>query len=571
MYIGIDVGGTFTDAILLDNALEPVAAAKIPTAQHDLLTCVTAALDAVMSSGNIKRQNINRLVLSTTLITNLIAQRKLEPVAMILIPGPGVNPAQYHFDVDFFVISGAIDYRGREIAPLKIAEILEAMHEIVRRNIRKVAVVGKFSPRNPNHEKAVESLIHREFPEIEVLTGHLVSGRLNFPRRAATTFLTLGTRARYEEFLHEIQNALRERNITAPAYILKADGGTMPIQASLKAPVETILSGPAASVTGALALTPPGETSVVVDIGGTTTDLALILNGVPLLASKGARIAGFLTQVRAYAVHSVPVGGDTAIKAEQGRLILSGERQGPAACLGGPQPTPTDAMRLLGLTSIGDVELARKAVSPLADQAGLNLEAAAEQILEETVQKIAEAINHMFRQWELEPAYRVWEILQGRKVRPQNIVGIGGAAPVLIPLLAQKMGCRPIVPEMAPVANALGAALARPTLTATLRADTELGTYTIEEAGVHDRLPGGRSFSGPDARELAGTWLKKMASQAGIEEYADQAEVLHEEVFNVVQGWTTKGKIYDVSIQITPGIIGRPGQRLDKEGDVYGR
>ena len=165
--------------------------------------------------------------------------------------------------------------------------------------------------------------------------GNKLSGKLNFPRRVATTMLAAASRDRYKEFFEKIKKALDERNIRAPVYILKADGGTLPIEKSMEFPVETIFSGPAASTIGALALTPENETSVVVDIGGTTTDLALILSGKPLLASKGAKLGGFLTQVRAFAVRSIAVGGDSIVRIRDSssgikEISIGPERAGPA-------------------------------------------------------------------------------------------------------------------------------------------------------------------------------------------------------------------------------------------------
>lgn len=148
-------------------------------------------------------------------------------------------------------------------------------------------VVGKFSQRNKQHEERVASYLEEQIPGIRVAMGHQVTGRLNFPRRVYTSLLTLATQDRFHTFYAEVLKLLEQRGITAPLYILKADGGTLPFDLSAQKPVETIFSGPAASTLGGLALTPRGETSVVVDIGGTTTDLALILSGEPLLASRG--------------------------------------------------------------------------------------------------------------------------------------------------------------------------------------------------------------------------------------------------------------------------------------------
>ena len=141
--------------------------------------------------------------------------------------------------------------------------------------------------------------------------------------------------------------------------------GTLPFEQAAKKPVETIFSGPAASTLGVLALTPPGQTSVVLDVGGTTTDLALILSGRPLLASRGARIEQRLTHVRAFATKSVALGGDSILKAWNGSIRILPWRAGPAYCLGGPEPTPTDALRHAGLTDIGAATRAGEAMRQL--------------------------------------------------------------------------------------------------------------------------------------------------------------------------------------------------------------
>jgi len=146
-------------------------------------------------------------------------------------------------------------------------------------------------------------------------------------------------------------------------------------------PVETIFSGPAASIMGVLALTPPGQTSVVVDIGGTTTDLALILSGKPLLSSKGARVDSLLTHVRAFAVKSVAIGGDSCVSVAAGCVTVGPQRCGPAICMGGPGPTPTDAMRVLGLTTVGDASKAKKAMLEVAKELDCSPQDAAQKIM----------------------------------------------------------------------------------------------------------------------------------------------------------------------------------------------
>ncbi|MEM0498208.1 MAG: hydantoinase/oxoprolinase family protein [Methanothrix sp.] len=551
MFVGIDVGGTTTNAALVDGN-KVVKTAIGPTDHQEILGSLLRTMDRLIEGIDVER--IERVVLSTTLITNLIAEGKADRVGLVLIPGPGVNPRDYRFRTEPVILEGAIDYRGREIAPLRDDQIKAAAQSLADQGYRKVAVVGKFCQRNHDHEMHIREIFSKAAPAIEVEMGHRVSGRLNFPRRAATTLLTLATRDHYRRFAEQAERAMRERGIKAPIYILKADGGTLPLEKSLDRPVETIFSGPAASVMGVMALTPEGQTSVVIDIGGTTTDLALILSGKPLLSSKGAKIEDMLTHVRAFAVRSIGIGGDSVVRVSNGKITVGPDRAGPAFALGGPEPTPTDALMVLGLTNLGDMALARKGIGIIARALGCSTEDAARMIVDTVVDRIVDTVNMMFLEWEQEPAYRIWELLQRTKARPQNVVGVGGASPLLVPLVAKRLNAVAIIPEHAPVANAIGAAVARPTMTLSLRIDTERGMYTVEEDGTLGEAKG-RNLSLEGAQEMARRLLRERAERFGIQDYADEAEVVESEVFNMVRGWSTVGKLIDVRMEIPAGII----------------
>ncbi len=561
MLIGIDVGGTTTDAVLIRNG-EVCSTAKVSTEPGNLLNSLLEALDAV--SRDIPPEQLDRVVFSTTVITNLIAEGKTDRVALVLVPGPGINPATYTFP-DSFYLKGAMDYRGREIQPLDEAEIRETVDLIRESGFSRAAVLSKFGQRNPSHELRIEEIFREIYPGCKLELGHKVSGRLNFPRRIATAMLASATRERYQEFVGKIGEALEERNIRAPVYILKADGGTLPVEKSIEFPVETIFSGPAASTIGALALTPEGQTSVVVDIGGTTTDLALILSGRPLLASKGARLGDFLTHVRAFAVSSIAVGGDSVVRVKDSdigtKLITVGpDRAGPAYCMGGQETTPTDAMKVLRLVEVGDPERASEAIKAIASALGESEAETASLIVDKVAQTIADAVNEMFLEWEQEPAYRIWEVLQEKKARPENVVGIGGGAKGLIAEIAKKLDAKPVIPEHAEVGNAIGAAVARPTLTLNLHIDTEQKVYSVAEEGEIISL-NATNFGNfnkirlDEAEAFATKLLRERAETFGISEYAGEAEIVNSEVFNVVSGWYTSGRLFDVDMQIPAGLI----------------
>ncbi|AKB21755.1 hydantoinase/oxoprolinase family protein [Methanosarcina sp. WH1] len=561
MFIGIDVGGTTTDAVLIRNG-NVYSTTKVSTERGNLLKSLLNALDEV--SRGVPPEQLERVVFSTTVITNLIAEGKTDRVALLLIPGPGVNPESYVFP-DSFYLKGAMDFRGREIQPLDEAEVRETVSHIKEQGFSRAAVVSKFGQRNPSHELRIEEILREMYPDCKVDLGHKVSGKLNFPRRIATSMLASATGERYQEFVAEIKKALGERNIRAPVYILKADGGTLPIEKSVAFPVETIFSGPAASTIGALALTPEGQTSVVVDIGGTTTDLALILSGKPLIASKGAKLENFLTHVRAFAVRSMAVGGDSIVRVRETddgvRLVTIGpERAGPAYCMGGEEPTPTDALRVLGLVEVGDLERAKEAVASVASSLGRSETEIASLIVDTTAGIIEKAVREMFLEWEQEPAYRIWEVLQRKKEKPENVVGIGGGARGLISVVAKKLNAKPIIPEYSEVGNAIGAAVARPTLTLNLRIDTQQKVYSVAEEGeivsLNSTDIGNFNKMRPEEAEaLATKLLRERAKRFGISEYADEAEITNSEVFNVVMGWSTVGRLFDVSMQIPAGLI----------------
>jgi len=561
MLIGIDVGGTTTDAVLIRNG-EVCSTAKVSTEPERLLNSLLEALDAV--SRGIPPEQVERIVFSTTVITNLIAEGKTDRVALVLIPGPGINPKSYSFP-DSFYLKGAMDYRGREIQPLDEAEIRKTVELIRESGFARAAVISKFGQRNPSHELMIEEIFREIYPGCKLELGHKVSGKLNFPRRVATTMLTSATRERYQEFVEKIMKALEERRIRAPVFILKADGGTLPVEKSIEFPVETIFSGPAASTIGALALTPQNQTSVVVDIGGTTTDLALILSGNPLLASKGAKLGGFLTHVRAFAVRSIAVGGDSVVRVREsdtGKKILTvgPDRAGPACCMGGEKTTPTDALNVLGLINVGNPELSSKAIKTTASDLGKSEAETAALIVDKAAQMIADAVNEMFLEWEQEPAYRIWEVLQEKKARPENVVGIGGGAKGLIAEIAKKLSAKPVIPEYAEVGNAIGAAIARPTLTINLHIDTEQQIYSVAEEGEIVNLSAANlgnlnKIHLEEAEAFAAKLLRKRAEDFGISEYADEAEIVNSEVFNVVNGWYTTGRLFDVSMQIPAGLI----------------
>ena len=549
--IGIDVGGTFTDAVAVQ-AGDIIGTAKTPTDPTHLERALLGSLDAVLE--NVAKERVRRVCMSTTLITNLMAQRKTPPVVLVLLPGPGRKPESYRIPASTWFVDGTIDFRGREIEPVNSSQTIDALKEIREQGFEHLGIVGVFSPRNPSHEEHIRDVALDLYPSWKIKLGHNVAGHLNFSRRAAATAFSLMVEESYHRFFQQMAQSLEARALDCPLVILKADGGTLPLRASVEQPLESIFSGPVASAMGAMALLHDHETAVVIDVGGTTTDLALLLDGHPLFSSEGGKLEGYFLPNRAFAVRPLPVGGDSPIAVQDGEIVLQSARQGNAACLGGPVATWTDALRFLGETQIGDLSAVQRALSDPGQTLGIDAEHVACRALEQGLQKMESGIEDMFRQWGMEHVYRIWELKQKTHRRPNLILGLGAAAHAVIPQLARRMGMEYAIPNYAEVANALGAALARTTYTTTVHLDTEQKSLSVVEEGTVEKWTQSH-ISPQEVRGIARHHMERRGKMLGLSDpLSDAAEVLAEQ-FNVVQGWSTVGRIFDVKLERPCGLV----------------
>jgi len=546
MLLGIDVGGTYTDAVLVHQH-RVLRSTKVPTTRGDLLQGILGALDGVLD-GNLSG-DIQQIALSTTLITNAIVENKTDPVGVLVIPGPGMN-IEPILPTEADVLTGSIDHRGREVVPVNRTEVEQAVARFCQSGIRLFAVVGKFSVRNPAHELMVARWVREGCPTAEYIAlGHRLGGALNFPRRIHTATLNADTWLIYQSFVDAVEEAFRMRRLKAPVVILKADGGTLPLKTSRDIPVETIFTGPAASILGIQALCEIEQPSVTLDVGGTTTDIALFRHGEPILAPKGARVGKYLTQVRSFSTQSIGVGGDSWVRTEQGQLIIGPERKGLPAALGGSYPTITDALCVLRETGWGDRKLAINAINSL--DLG-RAEEVAEQVLEAAASRVAEAVSQMITAWEQEPLYRVHELLHQPNFNLKQLVGVGGGANGFVQRVARKLGCSVVLPKGGIVANAIGAAVSKPTLMLTLRVDTELKEMVFIEEGIQQPLlENCCDLEGVIA--AAKERLSIMSVAMGLS--TGEIETVYSEIFNVVRRNYTTGKIITAQVQLRPGIL----------------
>jgi N-methylhydantoinase A len=409
--------------------------------------------------------------------------------------------------------------------------------------------------RNPEHENAIARILGERFQR--VFLGHRMGGSLNFPRRVATTYLNAAVYPIHKSFFEAVCDSLARKGFTTPIRILKADGGNMRFASSIDVPAQTILSGPAASVMGSLAFAPSDEDCLVLDIGGTTTDMAVLVNGAPLLEPLGIAIGPYQTLIRSLQTHSIGVGGDSAVRVNGRELTIGPDRDGPPLAMGGRLPTPTDAMCALGMIPTGDRAASTDGLAPLAAALNLSVETAAAAVFDAACHRILEAARHMVETINRKPVYTVHEMLEGHRVQPRRILVLGGPAQHFAKRLAALSDFEVTVVPRAEIANAIGAALARTTSEVRLFCDTQQGTVTVPEEGYHQ--PVGMDFTIENAVSLAQELLERKALAHGAKADHLEMETVEAHQYNMVRGFTTTGKNIRVTVQIKPGLIRENG------------
>lgn len=552
--VGIDVGGTFTDGVLIhENRL--INKTKVPTQQDNLLDTLLNALDHL----GVFKQPVEQITVSTTLVTNAILEEKLPPVELFLFPGSGMKLDALPWPVAYHPLIGEIDYRGREVAPPDELEWRRIYNQIDFDSVTQVAIVSKFSHRNKILEETLAQFLSKRYPQLDISLGY-EWGHANFYRRSLTTYLNTASKNLFKNFSSQLHDALERNGSKAEITALKADGGILPID-QLR-PVESINSGPAASVIGALAQTDPHQSFVVVDIGGTTTDIGLILSGEPLLSAKGAQIGPYLTLIPTLATRSIPVGGDSTILPSPGApegFEIAPYRKGPAYCLGGGHPTPTDAMRYLKRISHGNYDRAAEGLATLLSPESRNPESLhnlALKILERFAEEVANTFSMLHKEWQEEPAYKVWEVLHPHSAKDFYIWVSGGSAQGIAPSLEDKVQLPVRYTEHADVSNAIGAALARPTLSCTLHLDTQVRSYRVEEFGEQGEWRGSKRPHKEVQEFLLGIAREK-ARKTGLNLNDLEFKTQPFDFFPVVKGYETVGQIIRGSVVVPPGVVGR--------------
>jgi N-methylhydantoinase A/oxoprolinase/acetone carboxylase beta subunit len=348
--LGIDTGGTYTDAALVNYTTGQVlCAAKALTTRRDLSIGIGEAIDAAFQQpGAPAAAGVSLVALSTTLATNAIVEGQGSPVSLILI---GYDPElirQYGFadelvTNDIVYIGGGHDIHGDEANPLDEEALREAVLARQHR-VEAFAVSGYFGVRNPAHELRAREMIEA-LTGLPVTCGHDLTTRLNSVRRATTVALNARLVPLLRELIGTLRHTLDERGIVAPLMVVKGDGSLVRAEWAMQRPIETILSGPAASAVGAWHLADQAGVAFengalwVVDVGGTTTDIAALRDGRPRLNPEGAQVGRWRTMVEAVDVHTVGLGGDSHVRLDgDRRLVIGPQRVVPLSLLASQHP-----------------------------------------------------------------------------------------------------------------------------------------------------------------------------------------------------------------------------------------
>ncbi|HRU23145.1 MAG TPA: hydantoinase/oxoprolinase family protein [Candidatus Latescibacteria bacterium] len=328
--LGLDAGGTYTDAVLYDLSEDRIlASAKAPTTPPSYIEGVAGAIAGLPAA---IRSRATYAALSTTLATNAIVEGRHAPAGLVLIGYDGFEAREVRWQPKR-VVAGRHTIRGVESEPLDETGLRVALTELLEEGVSGIAISSVLSVRNPEHElRAAE--IANELTELPIVCGHEVAGVLNALVRAETAALNAGLIPIVQQFLHAVEGVLSEVGLSAiPCFMVTGDGSLMATRVARLRPVETILSGPACSALGAARLSGVAE-GIVVDVGGTTTDIAVLRGGRPSMAPGGVSVGEWRAGVRSADVCTRGLGGDSSVAVQHGKLSVGPQRVIPVSYAG---------------------------------------------------------------------------------------------------------------------------------------------------------------------------------------------------------------------------------------------
>ncbi len=476
--VGIDVGGTFTDAVFVSED-GTFRIAKVRTSAPDIADGFLEGLETVVDRGGAELPSITYLAHGTTAATNAIVQARFDRTAFLTNIGfgdmleIGTQRRRHIYDLwtpepvplvpreRCFEIPGRIGPEGQVIQELDEDAVRKVAAELREDGIESIAVTMLFSFVNPSQEQRIAEILQEELPDVPVSLSSEVAPEFREYLRANTTVLNASVRPLVGGYIGRLVDALADRDVDAPLHLMQSNGGVTTAEVAGRMPVVLAASGPAAAVIGAARIgRAVGEDDLMIfDMGGTTADVSLVLDGQPQLRFLGDH-GGHEVNFPQVDILSVGAGGGSIASVDEfGSLSVgpqsAGSSPGPACYgTGGTLPTVTDAHAVLGVLSpeylLGgtvalDVEAARTAVEThVSGPLGISIEEGAASIL-----RIANA--------NMTNALRIVTVARGHDPRDFAIAPLGGAGPMHVCAIAEELGVnRVVLPRYPGVGAAYG-------------------------------------------------------------------------------------------------------------------
>ncbi|MGI6117101.1 MAG: hydantoinase/oxoprolinase family protein [Bilifractor sp.] len=503
--LGIDTGGTYTDGALLERETKRVLkTAKALTTPWDLSVGLENCVDHFDESD---LRQISMICLSTTLATNAILEHRGCKAGLILMGSvpDGKLPVS-----SFEYLPARISIRGEVQNYLREQEVRDLLVSMKGR-YESLAVSGYSSVRNPVHEEKVRQMA-KEILGIPVVCAHDLTGQLGFYERTVTAVLNARLLPIIDQLLKAVDRIFAKRNLNVPVMVVRGDGSLMQESYAKERPVETILSGPAASMLGSCFLSGK-ENGLVADMGGTSLDVVRITEGKAEISEEGATVDGWRTRVRALDIRTYALGGDSRIRANENRQIFIGPRKAVPLCRSGlvkgeSDLTPTDVAHVTGEYLEWDESRSREGMKRMADQVGSDPDTLAGILSEKIAGLAAEDLTESIEAFGADSSVPV--------------IGVGAPARLWLKKAAEHMGREVLIPEHADVANAVGAAAGKimELSKAIVRYDRRSSSYSIYSEKENLKVA---DFD--DAVEKAGIFAKKAAEEKAEKAGAESCEV----------------------------------------------
>lgn len=480
--IGIDVGGTFTDVVLMGESVEPLSTAKVLNAEESRVPAVLAGISNVLDTAGKSPEDLSYIAHGTTLTTNAVIERAGARTALItnegfrdiLEIGRFSRPAELIYDVYGrlsaplvprhlrFTLACRINRDGEVLQEPSLSEIRSLVDQLRVAEVEAVAVCFLFSFLNPSHENLVASEIARIAPEIEVLTSTNVMPEFREFARTSTTVFAAYCAPVLRRYFSELIPALESAGMHCPVYVYQSNGGIVTSDSVMNNPATTLLSGPAGAVTGVVNLASdlPNPNIITMDIGGTSLDISVVREGRPEF-STNRELSGYPLGVPSLDIRAVGAGGGSVIEVDEvGRIRVGprsmGARPGPAAYgRGGQTSTLTDVNLLLGFLSpeyfAGGTEslypdLSKSAFERIAKAIGAGMNEALDGVFNVAVNQIANSLREVVLE-------------RGYDLRDFSLFAFGGGGPIYATAVAEVLGIREVtIPPHPGVFAALGMA-----------------------------------------------------------------------------------------------------------------